>query len=65
MDVLPIPPGPIRAIGVRLSVRWMILPINSSRPKQALGGGGGNSPGGILYKGKTVGPMVFEMADLN
>ena len=44
MDVLPIPPAPIRAIGVRLSARPTILSIKSSRPKQAPGGGGGGSP---------------------
>ena len=45
MDVFPIPPAPIRAIGVRLSERLMIFSISSPRPKQALGGGGGDSPG--------------------
>ena len=39
-DVLPIPPAPMRAIGVRLSARPMIFSINSSRPIQAPGGGG-------------------------
>ena len=45
MDVFPIPPAPIRAIGVRFSTSPTIVSINSSRPKQALGGGGGDSPG--------------------
>lgn len=45
IDVFPIPPGPMRATGVRFSARSTILAINSSRPKQALGGGGGDSPG--------------------
>ena len=48
MDVLPIPPAPIRAIGVKFSARPTIFSISSVRPKQA-GGGGGHSPGGILY----------------
>ena len=60
MDVFPIPPGPMRAIGVRFSARPMIFSISSSRPKQFLGGGGGDSPGGILYRSKTVGPIVFK-----
>ena len=47
MDVFPIPPGPMRAIGVRSSARPMISSIRSSRPKQALGRGGGDSPGGF------------------
>ena len=66
IDVLPIPPTPMRAIGVRSSARPMILSISSSRPKQALGGGGGSSPGGILCESKTVCPMVsvFEVTDL-
>ena len=48
MDVFPIPPAPTRAIGLRPLARSMIFSISSSRPKQALGGGGGNSPGGTL-----------------
>ena len=47
MDVLPIPPAPMRAMDVKFLVRQMIFSITSSRPKQA-GSGGGNSPGGIL-----------------
>ena len=46
-DVLPIPPAPTRAIGVRPSTRLTISSISSissSRPKQALGGRGGDSP---------------------
>ena len=49
MDVFPIPPAPMRAMGVRFSAKPTILSISSSRPKHALGGGGGNSPGGMLY----------------
>ena len=44
MDVLPIPPVPTRAIGVRFSARPMILSTSSPRPKWTLGGGGGDSP---------------------
>ena len=43
-DVFPIPPAPMRAIGARLLTRLMILSTSPSRPKQALGGGGGDSP---------------------
>ena len=54
MDVFPIPPTPMRAMGVRFSARLTTFPINSSRPKQALGAGGGDSPGvldaNIRYK---------------
>ena len=45
MDVFPIPPGPIRATGVRFLARPTIFSIKSLRPKQALGAGGGDSPG--------------------
>ena len=44
MEVLPIPPGPIRAIGVRRSSRQTISSIDSLRLKNALGGGEGSSP---------------------
>jgi hypothetical protein len=54
MDVFPIPPAPMRAMGVRLLARLMILSISSSRPKQALGGGGGNSPGDALDAGVRI-----------
>jgi hypothetical protein len=47
VDVLPIPPAPIRAIGVRREAKSMIFSINSSRPKKTLGGGGGSSPGAL------------------
>ena len=47
MEVFPIPPGPMRAIGVRFSAKPMIFSISSSRPKQVLGGGGG-SPLSVL-----------------
>ena len=64
MDVFPIPPEPMRAIGVRFSARPVIFSISSSRPKQALGGGGGDSPEGMLHKCKTGNTMVFEVANL-
>ena len=51
MDVLPIPPAPIRAIGARCFVNPKIFSINSSRPKKTLGGGGGDSPGTL---GKNI-----------
>ena len=63
-DVFPIPPAPMRATGVRVSARSMIVSISSSRPKQTLGGGGGNSPGGVLCKSQNVVWMVSEIADL-
>ena len=43
-DVLPIPPAPIRAIGVRCAAKPTTSSISLSRPK-ILGGGGGDSPG--------------------
>ena len=55
-EVFPIPPAPMRAMGVRVSTRPVIFSINPSRPKQALGRGGGNSPRGMLLKFKTVAP---------
>jgi hypothetical protein len=45
MDVLPIPPAPTSAIGVRRFAKSTISSINLSRPRQILGGGGGDSPG--------------------
>ena len=50
----------MRAIGARPK----IFPIDSWRPKQVLGGWGGNLPGEVLHKSKVVGSMVFEIADL-
>jgi hypothetical protein len=44
MDVFPIPPGPMRAMGVRFSARPTISLVSSLRPKNTLGGGGGDSP---------------------
>ena len=45
MDVFPIPPGPMRATGVRSSAKPTTSSISSPRPKQTLGRGGGDSPG--------------------
>ena len=50
MDVLPIPPAPMRAVGERFSARPRILSIMSARPKQALGAGGGDSPSALDTK---------------
>ena len=47
MDVLPIPPAPMRAMGARFSARPTIFSINLLRPKQALGAGGGDSPSAL------------------
>ena len=44
MEVFPIPPAPMRAVGVRFSARPTIPSIMSPRPKQTLGAGGGDSP---------------------
>ena len=48
MEVLPIPPVPVRAIDVRFPAKLTIFWTNSSRPKKTFGGGGGNSPWGTL-----------------
>ena len=64
MEVFPIPPAPMRAIGVRFPARPTTSSISSSRPKQAHGGGGGNSPGGMLCKSEIVDLVTFEIADL-
>ena len=41
-----------------------MVSIRSSRPKNDLGCGGGNSPG-MLYEYKTLDPPVVEIADLD
>ena len=66
MDVLPIPPVPIRATGARRSAKSTILSINSSRPKNMLGGRGGDSPG-VLDMNEYEMPslLVVEIADLS
>ena len=61
MDVLPIPPVPIRAIGVSRSASPTIFSVNLSRPKKTLGGGGGDSPGKL---DTILDPSVVEVADL-
>ena len=58
--VFPIPPIPMRAMGARFSARLMRPSLRPSRPKQVLGGGGGNSPGGTLRKGKTVSRYIQD-----
>ena len=45
IDVFPIPPGPMRATGLRSPAKPTISSIKPSRPKKTLGGGGGDSPG--------------------
>ena len=52
IDVFPIPPAPTRATGSRFLAKPTTAWISSSRPKQALGGGGGNSPTGALCRCK-------------
>ena len=64
IDVFPIPPGPMRAIEVRLSARPTIFSINSSRQKQAPSDGGGVSPGGTLCEVQNVDPMISGIANL-
>ena len=64
MEVFPIPPGPMRAIGVRFSARPTISSISLSRPKQTLGGGGGDSPRILDATIRVVGSLVAEVADL-
>ena len=44
MDVFPIPPAPISAIGVRRFAERTILSISSSHPQKILGVGGGSTP---------------------
>src|ERR1700759_2525559 len=63
MDVFPIPPAPMRAIGVLFSARPMIFSINSLRPKHDLGGWGASSPG-MLRKHQIVDPTIFKITDL-
>ena len=49
----PNPPAPMRATGSRFSAKPATSSISSLRPKQALGGGGGDSPRGRLRKCKA------------
>ena len=64
MDVFPIPPEPIRAIGFRVSARQMTFSISSSRPKHALGAGGGDSPSVLDSSVKEVDSLKIEAANL-
>jgi len=68
MEVLPIPPAPIRAIGIRRCAKQTIFSINSSRPKKILGDGGGNSPGAldanVKHWSQTLNLSVVEITDL-
>ena len=50
IDVFPIPPAPMSAIGSRFSASSMTFSIISSRPMQTLRGGGGDSPRGPLCR---------------
>ena len=63
MGVFPIPPGPMRAIEVRSSARSTICSVSSSRPKQTLGGGGGDSPG-VLDVNEALDPSIAQITDL-
>ena len=54
MDVFPIPPAPMRAMGSSFWAISTTLSISSSRPKQALGAGGGDSPTPTLRNRKIV-----------
>ena len=47
MDVFPIPPASIRAIGVRFCARPTIFSFDTSRPKKSLGGGSGSFPSAL------------------
>jgi hypothetical protein len=65
IEVLPIPPTPMRATEVRRSAKPIIFPIHSSRPKKAPGGGGGDSPGMLdASVSKVVDLSVVGIADL-
>ena len=63
-DVLPIPPAPTRATGSRFSASPTTSSINLSRPKQSLGGGGGNSPKNTLGKCEVANTTVPGIANL-
>ena len=64
MEVLPIPPAPSRAMGVKFSTRPTIFPMRSLRPKQALGGGGGDSPRWMLENRQIVDLALLIITDL-
>ena len=62
IDVFPIPPAPVRAMGSRFSARPTMLWMSSSRPKQALGGGGGDSPSRLNINMRRWFPLVVSSA---
>jgi len=57
------PTGPMRVTGVSSSARLITFSIRSSRPKNALGGGGGDSPD-ALDMGERPDTWAVEAADL-
>ena len=65
IDVFPIPPAPMRAMGSRFSASRTTSSTRLSRPKQSLGAGGGNSPRGTLLKCQTENPVIFTTVDLS
>ena len=64
IDVFPMPPAPMSAMGSRFSASLTTFSISSSRPKQALGHGGGDSPREMLRRCKIVDYTAFNIADL-
>lgn len=48
IDVFPIPPGPMRAMGSNFLASPMTFSTDPSRPEQAPGAGGGDSPRKLL-----------------
>ena len=58
IDVFPMPPAPVRAIGLRVSARPATFSIRPVHPKQALGGG-------MLQKYQPVNPYDACSADLS
>lgn len=44
VEDLPVPPTPLRVIGVRSSARQNVFSVGSSRPKQTPGREGGDPP---------------------
>jgi hypothetical protein len=63
MDVFPIPPAPIRAIGVRLLCQTDDPVDQLIRPKKTLGRGGGRFPRHTRYK-SDIGSLGVEISDL-
>ena len=50
---------------MRFLARSTISSINSPRPKQALGAGGGDSPGVLDAKYQNLDPITVGVADLS